>query len=105
MTETRESRIYAATILVSTIVGIVLEAFIAVAHTDALGDVRHSEATSGEVVSPNSALSHVDANSYGYVLLSLQRLKDENVFFVLFHVFQLYLGFDAVSLSFILIYP
>ncbi|ORY95915.1 hypothetical protein BCR43DRAFT_525553 [Syncephalastrum racemosum] len=96
VTETRESRIYALTILVSTIVGIVLEAFIAVAHTDALGDVRHSESTSGEVVSPNSALSHADANTYGYVLLSLQRLKDENVFFVLFHVFQLYLGFDAI---------
>ena len=32
------------------------------------------------------------------VLISLKRLKDENVFFILFHVFQLYLGIDAVSM-------
>ncbi|KAI7849809.1 hypothetical protein BDC45DRAFT_266757 [Circinella umbellata] len=30
------------------------------------------------------------------VLISLKRLKDENVFFILFHVFQLYLGIDAI---------
>lgn len=82
----------------STVIGIILEAFIAVAHADAARDVWASvgqDSTGG----PSSPLSRTDAqgNSYLSVLVSIQRLKDENVFFALFQVFQLYLGMDAVS--------
>ena len=95
--DTRETRAYATAIAISTILGIILEAFIAVAHEDATKSVWQSIGQDG--ISPNSPLSTTSAtdNEYMSVLISLKRLKDENVFFILFNVFQLYLGIDAVS--------
>ncbi|KAL1929350.1 hypothetical protein VTP01DRAFT_1488 [Rhizomucor pusillus] len=92
--ESRETRAYALAIIVSNIIGIILEAFIAVAHANATRDVYASLGDGGGIRSPFSGATADDM--YTYILLSLQRLKDENVFFVLFHVFQLYLGFDAI---------
>lgn len=83
------------TIILSTLLGIILEALIAVAHGHAIDDVQQS---AGYIERPNSPFSHPDPdNGYVYVLINLQRRKDENVFFILFHVFQFYLGMDSVS--------
>ncbi|KAI9244967.1 hypothetical protein BDA99DRAFT_528636 [Phascolomyces articulosus] len=92
----RETIAYTTAITLSTILGIILEAFIAVSHEDATKSVWQSIGQDG--ISPNSPLSRpgVSDNSYMSVLISLKRLKDENVFFILFHVFQLYLGIDAI---------
>lgn len=86
----------------STLLGIILEALIAVAHSHAIDDVQQS---AGWVERPNSPFSHPDPdNGYVYVLINLQRRKDENVFFILFHVFQFYLGMDSVS-GIVVYYP
>ncbi|KAI8064159.1 hypothetical protein BC940DRAFT_306300 [Gongronella butleri] len=46
----------------------------------------------------NSAFGQASNNNDPYfdVLVSLKQVKDENVFFVLFQIFQIYLGFDAI---------
>lgn len=95
MYESRETIVYTTTIILSTLLGIILEALIAVAHSHAIDDVQQS---AGWIERPNSPFSHPDPdNGYVYVLINLQRRKDENVFFILFHVFQFYLGIDSVS--------
>ncbi|KAI8144087.1 hypothetical protein BJV82DRAFT_608269 [Fennellomyces sp. T-0311] len=93
--ESRETIAYATAIVISTILGIVLEAFIAVCHESATGDVWQSI---GAGSGPNSPISRPDDpnNRYMSVLISLKRLKDENVFFILFHIFQFYLGIDSL---------
>ncbi|CDH53202.1 predicted protein [Lichtheimia corymbifera JMRC:FSU:9682] len=92
--ESRETIAYTTTIILSTLLGIILEALIAVAHSHAIDDVQQS---AGWVERPNSPFSHPDPdNGYVYVLINLQRRKDENVFFILFHVFQFYLGMDSI---------
>ncbi|KAI9497300.1 hypothetical protein BDB00DRAFT_23490 [Zychaea mexicana] len=99
----RETIVYTTAIAISTVLGIILEAFIAVAHEDATRSVWRSIGDDG--LGPNSPLSRPDesGNSYMSVLISLKRLKDENVFFVLFHVFQFYLGIDAVSVCIVIV--
>ncbi|KAG0172770.1 hypothetical protein DFQ30_009679 [Apophysomyces sp. BC1015] len=85
-------------IVFSTILCIILEALIADAHANSAKAVLQSDQTAGNDPNVNSALGPgIDTGDpYLYVLVSLKRLKDENVFFVLFQVFQLYLGIDAI---------
>lgn len=63
--------------------------------------MRLSDIAAGGTPDLTSAFGQGDPSKdpYIFLLLSLQRLKDENVFFVLFKLFQLYLGIDAVSPS------
>ncbi|SAM05349.1 hypothetical protein [Absidia glauca] len=60
--------------------------------------VRLSDIAAGGTPDLSSAFGQGDPSKDPYILLlvSLQRLKDENVFFVLFKLFQLYLGIDAI---------
>ncbi|KAI8343255.1 hypothetical protein BC941DRAFT_410851 [Chlamydoabsidia padenii] len=80
------------------IVCTVLEALIANTQSNAASIVRLSDIAAGGTPDLNSAFDHGNTHKdpYIYILVSLQRLKDENVFFVLFHLFQLYLGIDAI---------
>ncbi|KAF7727031.1 hypothetical protein EC973_008078 [Apophysomyces ossiformis] len=96
--ESRETIAYVSIILFSTLLCIILEGLIADAHTKAAAVVMGSDVMAGNDPNVNSALgSGVDASDpYLHILVSLRRLKDENVFFVLFQVFQLYLGVDAI---------
>lgn len=81
------------------VVCIVLEALIARSQSRAAAAVRLSDIAAGGTPDLSSAFGQGDPSKDPYILLlvSLQRLKDENVFFVLFKLFQLYLGIDAVS--------
>ncbi|KAI8374567.1 uncharacterized protein BYT42DRAFT_576775 [Radiomyces spectabilis] len=96
--ESKATITYVGMTIFSTVYCIILEAMIAVAHTNASYDVRGSDiASGGGNSSVTSALGSDDqGDPYAFLLLNLQRLKDENVFFALFHVFQLYLGMDAI---------
>ncbi|ORX48277.1 hypothetical protein DM01DRAFT_1409940 [Hesseltinella vesiculosa] len=99
ITDSRETKSYAIVALISTIVCIVLEALVASAYTDAFNKVLASDIAAGGSPSVSSAFGDGSSDSddpYYDVLLSLKQVKDENVFFVLFHLFQIYLGYDAI---------
>lgn len=97
--ESTQTRLYVLATVVSMILCTVLEALIANTQSNAAAVVRLSDIAAGGTPDLNSAFDHGNTSKDPYIaiLVSLQRLKDENVFFVLFHLFQLYLGIDAVS--------
>ncbi|KAJ8659691.1 hypothetical protein O0I10_004670 [Lichtheimia ornata] len=92
--ESPATKIYTTAVVISSILGIVLEILIAVAHRNATNDLWQS-ISEGHL--PSSPFSPVNPNN-GRIdtLINLRRLMDENVFFILFYIFQLYLGIDAV---------
>ncbi|KAI8330424.1 hypothetical protein BC941DRAFT_475533 [Chlamydoabsidia padenii] len=96
--ESTETRLYILATVLSVVVCIILEALIARSQSRAAALVRLSDIAAGGSPDLNSAFGHIDTSQdpYIFILVSLQRLKDENVFFVLFHLFQLYLGIDAI---------
>ncbi|KAI8078780.1 uncharacterized protein BX664DRAFT_342687 [Halteromyces radiatus] len=96
--ESTQTKLYVILTIISTIVCIILESLIAVVNSQAATAVRSSDIAAGGAPDLNSAFGHGDTSidPYIYILVSLQRLKDENVFFILFHLFQLYFGIDAI---------
>ncbi|CAO3671740.1 unnamed protein product [Rhizopus stolonifer] len=90
--ESKCTIIYCTLLIVATIVCIVLEAIIVDADLKIYGNLQ--------LVDPNitaytSTSAQVNTDS-DIVALGLRRLKNENVFFILFSLFELVLGLDAV---------
>ncbi|ORZ24458.1 hypothetical protein BCR42DRAFT_446402 [Absidia repens] len=96
--ESTQTRLYVLATVISMIVCIVLEGLIANTQAHAAALVRSSDIAAGGTPSLDSAFDHgnLSKDPYIHIMVSLQRLKDETVFFVLFHLFQLYLGIDAI---------
>ncbi|KAI8097170.1 uncharacterized protein BX664DRAFT_325709 [Halteromyces radiatus] len=97
---TRYTLCYVLLTLLSTIVVLILQGLTANLHTQALVLLQDIYVKSGGDLSLlNSALGWNPAQNsipYLWALLDLKRLKDENIFFVLLRLFQVYFGIDAI---------
>ncbi|CAO3643246.1 unnamed protein product [Cunninghamella echinulata] len=100
ITQTKYSIACVLLILTSTLIGIVLQCVMASSHASLLSTLEDEFVKRGgdlaEMTSVLSWSSNIE-NDLLLVLLELRRLKDENVFFALLTVFQVYLGIDAIS--------
>ncbi|KAI9299813.1 hypothetical protein BJ944DRAFT_244811, partial [Cunninghamella echinulata] len=74
------TKLYVITTFISTIICIVLESLIAEEHVQAASMVQGSDIAAGGSPDLNSAFGHSNSSTdpYIYILISLQRLKDEN---------------------------
>jgi hypothetical protein len=85
--ESRETRMYVALSFITAIVCIVLEGMVYQAHTNESTSVYNSM----QQLNDGSA-----KKDYGYIDLSLIRIRNENIFFIIYQIFQTYYGIDSV---------
>jgi hypothetical protein len=90
-------------IILTTFICIVLEGVIVNSHVKVyqeLIDNQSIQDVPSTSVDPDKKLAENDpAAKIILIALGLRRLKNENIFFILFSLFQLVLGLDAVSCS------
>ncbi|CAO3611951.1 unnamed protein product [Cunninghamella blakesleeana] len=100
ITQTKYSIACVLLILTSSIIGITLQGIMASLHANVLSVLEDEyEKRGGDLSYMTSVLgwSSKTDDDLLLVLLDLRRLKDENVFFALLTIFQVYLGVDAIS--------
>ena len=85
--ESRETRIYVALSFITACVCIVLEGMVYQAHTNESTSVYNSM----QQLNDGSA-----KDDYSYIDLSLIRVRNENIFFIIYQIFQTYYGIDSV---------
>jgi hypothetical protein len=85
--ESRETRIYVVLSFVTAFICIILEGMVL-------------KALSDEAASVYDSMQQLDDGSlkeeYSYIDLSLGRVRDENIFFIVYQIFQTYYGIDSV---------
>ncbi|CAO3598676.1 unnamed protein product [Absidia cylindrospora] len=100
ITQTKYTCSYIVLIVVSTVVGLILQGLIAGLHSQALTSLQDLYVKSGgdlsQLNSPLSWNQPGQSNPYLLALVDLKRLKDENIFFVLLRLFYVFLGIDAI---------
>ncbi|CAO3660143.1 unnamed protein product [Umbelopsis ramanniana] len=85
--ESRETRMYVALSFITACVCIVLEGMVYQAHTNESTSVYNSM----QQLNDGSA-----KDDYSYIDLSLIRVRNENIFFIIYQIFQTYYGIDSV---------
>lgn len=86
-------------LILSTIVVLTIEAIIVNSNRKIYQDlVQDNSIPDVPTTSVDPDQQNIDDKAY-LVALGLRRLKNENVFFVLFSLFQLILGLDAVNIT------
>ncbi|KAI9285892.1 hypothetical protein BC943DRAFT_322022 [Umbelopsis sp. AD052] len=85
--ESRETRIYVALSFITAIVCIVLEGMVYQAHSNESASVYSSM---------QQAQDGTAQSNYSYIDLSLLRVRNENIFFIIYQIFQTYYGIDSV---------
>ncbi|KAI9025836.1 hypothetical protein CLU79DRAFT_743305 [Phycomyces nitens] len=95
--ESKETIAYSILITVSAIICIVLEILITASNGNEISAILQSYNQINDHSNPTSDVTHVYTdNAYVSILVNLRRQKDKNIFFILFQLFQTYLGIDAI---------
>ncbi|RUS14162.1 hypothetical protein BC937DRAFT_94258, partial [Endogone sp. FLAS-F59071] len=98
--ESRSTRFYVLCCLAQAIICTVLEALILAAHSAESGYVYNTDYSTFRSPTANSSYSMPGGQDpFQYPEDRLTRLKYENMFFMVFQVFQCYLGIDAVGIE------
>ncbi|KAI9478065.1 MAG: hypothetical protein EXX96DRAFT_569438 [Benjaminiella poitrasii] len=98
--ESKYTKIFSLVVILSTLLCIILEAIIVHSHIQVYQELVSDKLIQdipSNAVDPDKKIATDDPTAkLLLVALGLRRLKNENVFFILFSLFQLVLGFDAV---------
>ncbi|CEP12030.1 hypothetical protein [Parasitella parasitica] len=98
--ETKYTKLFAVLIVTTTFICIVLEGVIVNSHVrvyQELIDNESIEDIASTSVDPSKKLAENEADAKEILIaLGLRRLKNENIFFILFSLFQFVLGMDAI---------
>ncbi|KAG1111747.1 hypothetical protein G6F42_014933 [Rhizopus arrhizus] len=98
--ESKYTKVFTILIVLTTFICIVLESVIVNSHVKVyqeLIDNQSIQDVPSTSVDPDKKLAENDADAkIVLIALGLRRLKNENVFFILFSLFQFVLGMDAI---------
>ncbi|KAI7903305.1 uncharacterized protein BX663DRAFT_508170 [Cokeromyces recurvatus] len=98
--ESKYTKIFTLLVILSTLLCIILEAVIVFSHIQVYQQLLVNKAIQdipSNAVDPDKKIASNDPSAKLLLIsLGLRRLKNENIFFILFSLFQLVLGFDAI---------